>query len=70
MDEAAFAKLDALLQYIDGDYADPATFATLCARRSARAKHPTHYLAIPPSLFGSGHRAARQVRLRGRAPAS
>ncbi len=51
VDEAAFAKLLSLLQYIDGDYGDPATFARL---RSAlgSAKTPTHYLAIPPSLFG------------------
>src|SRR4029450_6330185 len=29
VDEAAFAKLVSLLQYIDGDYADPAPFAKL-----------------------------------------
>jgi glucose-6-phosphate 1-dehydrogenase len=52
VDEAAFAKLSALLQYIDGDYADLATFQKLRAALGA-AKHPTHYLAIPPSLFGS-----------------
>ncbi len=52
VDEAAFAKLTTLLQYIDGDYADPATFQRLRAALGA-AKHPTHYLAIPPSLFGS-----------------
>jgi glucose-6-phosphate 1-dehydrogenase len=52
VDEAAFAKLSALLGYIDGDYADPATFAALRKALGA-AKNPTHYLAIPPSLFGS-----------------
>jgi glucose-6-phosphate 1-dehydrogenase len=52
VDEAAFAKLVAQLQYIDGDYADPATFAKLRAALGG-AKHPTHYLAIPPSLFGA-----------------
>ena len=51
VDEAAFAKLVSLLQYIDGDYADAATFAKLRAALGG-AKHPTHYLAIPPSLFG------------------
>jgi glucose-6-phosphate 1-dehydrogenase len=51
VDEAAFAKLTKLLAYIDGDYADPATFAALKKALGA-AKHPTHYLAIPPSLFG------------------
>jgi glucose-6-phosphate 1-dehydrogenase len=52
VDEAAFAKLVALLKYIDGDYADPATFQKLRQTLGA-AKHPTHYLAIPPSLFGA-----------------
>jgi glucose-6-phosphate 1-dehydrogenase len=52
VDEAAFGKLIASLQYIDGDYADPATFAKL-RQALGSAKHPTHYLAIPPSLFGS-----------------
>ncbi|MEX0879261.1 MAG: glucose-6-phosphate dehydrogenase [Thermoanaerobaculia bacterium] len=52
VDEAAFAKLTGLLQYIDGDYADLATFAALRKTLGA-AKHPTHYLAIPPSLFGA-----------------
>ncbi|HTO88321.1 MAG TPA: glucose-6-phosphate dehydrogenase [Thermoanaerobaculia bacterium] len=52
VDEAAFGKLVALLQYIDGDYADPGTFAKLKKALGA-AKHPTHYLAIPPSLFGA-----------------
>jgi glucose-6-phosphate 1-dehydrogenase len=51
VDEAAFAKLVSLLQYIDGDYSDPATFAKL-RQALGTAKHPTHYLAIPPSLFG------------------
>src|SRR5262245_42413440 len=52
VDDAAFGKLQKLLQYIDGDYADPATFTKLRKALGA-AKHPTHYLAIPPSLFGS-----------------
>jgi len=52
LNEAAFAKLIALLQYIDGDYQDPATFEQL-RRALDGARHPTHYLAIPPSLFGA-----------------
>ena len=52
VDEAAFARLLSLLQYIDGDYGDPATFARLRAALGG-AKAPTHYLAIPPALFGS-----------------
>jgi glucose-6-phosphate 1-dehydrogenase len=51
VDEQAFARLVSLLQYIDGDYADPATFQKL-RKALGGAKHPTHYLAIPPSLFG------------------
>jgi glucose-6-phosphate 1-dehydrogenase len=51
VDEAAFGKLVTLLKYIDGDYADPATFTKLRQALGA-AKRPTHYLAIPPSLFG------------------
>ncbi len=51
VDEAAFAQLLAQLRYIDGDYGDPATFDQLRAELGD-AKHPLHYLAIPPSLFG------------------
>ena len=40
-----------MLQYIDGDYTDAATFQQLRQQLGA-AKHPLHYLAIPPDLFG------------------
>ena len=46
----AFRKMMELLRYVDGDYADPATFADL-RRQLGEAKRPLHYLAIPPSLF-------------------
>src|SRR5579871_2103870 len=52
VDEEAFKKLVGLLQYIDGDYSDPATFTEL-RKKLGDAKHPAHYLAIPPSLFGT-----------------
>jgi len=52
VDEAAFAKLVQLLQYIDGDYQDPATFEQL-RKALGDASRPAHYLAIPPNLFGS-----------------
>jgi glucose-6-phosphate 1-dehydrogenase len=52
VDEAAFSKLMELLQYIDGDYQDPATFQQLC-KVLGKAQHPTHYLAIPPSMFAT-----------------
>ncbi|MEO7917167.1 MAG: glucose-6-phosphate dehydrogenase, partial [Dokdonella sp.] len=52
LNSKAFSKLSKLLHYVDGDYAEADTFARL---RSALgvAKHPLHYLAIPPSLFSS-----------------
>jgi len=51
VDEDAFARLVERLRYIDGDYGDPATFDAL-RRELGDARHPLHYLAIPPSLFG------------------
>ena len=67
VDEAAFSKLLSLLQYIDGDYGDPATFARLRAALGG-AKTPTHYLAIPPSLFGAVIKQLERVGLRRRRP--
>ena len=52
VDEAAFARLAARIRLVDGDYADPATFAGL-RRELEGCRHPLHYLAIPPSLFGT-----------------
>jgi glucose-6-phosphate 1-dehydrogenase len=50
-DTDAFPKLLSLLRYVDGDYADPATFAAL-KRELGGAKRAVHYLAIPQGLFG------------------
>ena len=50
VDDAAWEKLSGLLRYVDGDYADDATFQAVRAALGD-AKHPAHYLAIPPSLF-------------------
>jgi glucose-6-phosphate 1-dehydrogenase len=50
VDREAFATLASLLRYVDGDYADPTTFATLRGLLGD-AKRPLHYLAIPPSAF-------------------
>jgi len=50
VDNAAWEKLSSLLRYVDGDYADPATFAEL-RKQLGDAKAPAHYLAIPPSMF-------------------
>jgi glucose-6-phosphate 1-dehydrogenase len=51
LDPDAFAKLNSLLRYVDGDYADKATFAAL-RKEMGNAERPAHYLAIPPVLFG------------------
>jgi glucose-6-phosphate 1-dehydrogenase len=50
LDADAFSRLSRLMDYVDGDYSDPATFQEL-RRKLGNAKQPTHYLAIPPSLF-------------------
>ncbi len=47
-----FAKLAAQLRYVDGDYADPATYHEL-RKELGLATRPIHYLAIPPSMFAS-----------------
>jgi len=51
-DDAAFAKLAALLRYVDGDYGNPETYKKLKAAIGL-SKSPIHYLAIPPSMFAS-----------------
>ena len=52
MDPAASAKLISLLRYVDGDYADPATFEAL-RKELDGAQRPAHYLAIPPLMFAT-----------------
>ncbi len=52
VDHAAFEKLSGLLRYVDGDYEDLATFEALSKELNG-AERPTHYLAIPPHLFGA-----------------
>jgi glucose-6-phosphate 1-dehydrogenase len=49
-DPQAGPKLLGLLRYVDGDYADAATFAAL-RQALGGAQRPMHYLAIPPVLF-------------------
>jgi glucose-6-phosphate 1-dehydrogenase len=51
LDPVAFAQLAKQLRYVDGDYADLATFQHL-KRELGDCSRPTHYLAIPPSMFG------------------
>ena len=50
LDEKAFATLAERLSYVDGQYADPATFTRLREQLNG-AQRPVHYLAIPPSMF-------------------
>jgi glucose-6-phosphate 1-dehydrogenase len=52
LDESAFDKLSGLLRYVDGDYADAATFEAI-RKQLGSAQRPAHYLAIPPLLFGT-----------------
>jgi glucose-6-phosphate 1-dehydrogenase len=52
VDADAFGKLSARLQYVGGDYHDPATYGRLRQALGAAAR-PLHYLAIPPSMFAT-----------------
>ncbi|HEX7663845.1 MAG TPA: glucose-6-phosphate dehydrogenase [Polyangiaceae bacterium] len=52
LDQEAFDKLVSNLRYVDGDYSDPATFTQVKAELK-NAQRPAHYLAIPPSMFGT-----------------
>jgi glucose-6-phosphate 1-dehydrogenase len=68
VDAAAFARLSAQLQYVNGDYRDPATYEHL-KEALGDASRPLYYLAIPPDLFstvseglrGCGHSSSRVV---------
>jgi glucose-6-phosphate 1-dehydrogenase len=51
LDGSAFEKLSTLLHYVDGDYNDLDTFRAI-RKELGSARHPAHYLAIPPILFG------------------
>lgn len=51
-DRDALERLLSLLRYVSGDYADPATFLAL-KQALPEARHPAHYLAIPPALFAT-----------------
>jgi len=51
-DRRALHHLLSLLRYVDGDYNDPGTFKALKVALG-KARHPAHYLAIPPALFGT-----------------
>ena len=48
--EADFAKLVPLLRYVGGDYQTAETYTKL-RHTLGTARHPLHYLAIPPNMF-------------------
>jgi len=48
--QRAFHQLLSLFKYVSGDYNDPKTF-TAINEALGKARHPAHYLAIPPALF-------------------
>ncbi len=51
LDEAVFKRFAARLQYVSGDFGDPATYERVGAAIEG-AKLPVFYLEIPPFLFG------------------
>src|SRR5512138_2828440 len=51
-DPQAFDRLLSLMSYVSGDYNDQNTFAAI-KKTLGNARHPAHYLAIPPALFES-----------------
>jgi len=52
VDAGAFDRLCAQLRYVGGDYNDPGTYDRL-KQALTGAVRPLHYLAIPPSAFGT-----------------
>jgi len=52
VDAVAYDRLAAQMQYIEGDYNDAQTYARL-KQALGKARHPLHYMAIPPDMFGT-----------------
>src|SRR5690242_3956910 len=52
LDEAVFKRFADGLGYVSGDFTDPRTYNRV-KDAIGSAKHPTFYLEIPPSLFGT-----------------
>lgn len=52
LEQGPFEKMMGLLRYVDGDYSDAATFTEL-RKQLGQSQRPLHYLAVPPSLFGT-----------------
>jgi glucose-6-phosphate 1-dehydrogenase len=51
VEPAVFDRLAARFAYVQGDFADPATYKRVAAAIK-NAKRPVFYLEMPPSLFG------------------
>ncbi|HEV7562141.1 MAG TPA: glucose-6-phosphate dehydrogenase [Solirubrobacterales bacterium] len=51
-DDEVLGRLEARLSYVQGDYADAATFEKV-GKALGDAEHPVFYLEIPPSLFAT-----------------
>jgi glucose-6-phosphate 1-dehydrogenase len=49
-DPKALQHMLSLLNYVSGDYKEPDTFKAI-RKTLGDARHPAHYLAIPPSMF-------------------
>ncbi|MEO8211591.1 MAG: glucose-6-phosphate dehydrogenase [Myxococcales bacterium] len=62
VDEGAFKTLVQRLRYVDGDYGEADTFVRLRAELG-EARRPTHYLAVPPSLFPTVIEQLQRARL-------
>jgi glucose-6-phosphate 1-dehydrogenase len=63
-DQETYDKLAALMTYVKGDYRDPASYEAL-KQTIGEFSCPTHYLAVPPSLFATvvenlGHSSCSQ----------
>jgi glucose-6-phosphate 1-dehydrogenase len=52
LDEAVFSRFQQRLHFISGDYGAAATYVAL-RKVLGNAAHPLHFLAVPPSVFGS-----------------
>src|SRR3954447_18911354 len=52
LDEEVFERLAGRMSYVQGDFADPATFGRVAAAVQG-AHNPAFYLEIPPFLFGT-----------------
>jgi glucose-6-phosphate 1-dehydrogenase len=63
-DQETYDKLAALMTYVKGDYRDPTSYEAL-KQTIGESTCPTHYLAVPPSLFATvvenlGHSSCAQ----------